>query len=224
MEDKKIKKPETIVVNIDDKYGGSCFKDTVNKSNTKSRKPEGFVEIYSVDANGIKQKVGKSNLVLLAGREWIVSRICNTENPNITPKQDEFISWFGLGDGGCPVSDPLNPTTPTSDLTSLSNDIVIHETDKDCADLRTGGYYKHPIESFVFQQDLLNEDAWLILKVTTTLSLDDAVGNLSEAGLFTSSSKVGEHTGPFNIFSIVTFPTIVKDNTRQLIFYWYLYC
>jgi len=225
MEDKKIKDPETIVVNVNDNYGDSCIKDSVNSIGTKSRKPEGYVEIYSIDEDGNKQLVGKSNLVLFTGREWIASRICNRKNTSINQDEDEFISWFGLGNAGAPIGDPLNPNIPTNDMTNLSNEISIHASDITCADYRAGAYYKHPLDSIVFQQDALNDDKWLILKVTTTISVDHANGfNLNEAGLFTANSDAGEHTGPFNIFSIVTFPTIVKDDSRQLVFYWYLYC
>ncbi len=225
MKGKKDKKAETIVVNIDDNYGSSCLKDSTNSINSKERKPEGFVEIYSIDKDGKKKLAGKSNLVLYVGREWIASRICNIKNSNITPDPDEFISWFGLGDGGAPVGDPLNPNTPTNTMTGLSNEIPLHATDINLADLRSGYYYKHPLDSIEFQQDALNDDSWLILKVTTTISVDHANGyNLNEAGLFTSDSNSAGHTGPFNIFSLVTFPSIVKDDTRQLVFYWYLYC
>jgi hypothetical protein len=225
MEDKKIKEPETIVVSIDENYGDSCINDAVNNVNAKSRKPKGFVEIYSIDEHGKKQKVGKSNLVLYKGREWIASRLCNKINDDINQVPSEFISWFGLGNGGAPTSAPLAPATPTNDLDSLSNEIPFHASDSSCADLRSGQYYKHPFDTIEFQKDSLNEDSWLILKITTTISVDHANGyNLNEAGLYTSTSNVGGHGGPFNIFSIVTFPSIVKDDTRQLVFYWYLYC
>jgi hypothetical protein len=225
MEDKKIKDPETIVVNIDDNYGDSCIQDSVNSVGTKARKPEGFVEIYSVDENGDKKLVGKHNLVLYVGREWIASRICNLDNSNIAADPDEFISWLGLGNGGTPIGDPLNPNTPVNTTGGLSNEIPVHTSDVSCADFRGGSYYKHPLDSIIFQQDALNDDSWLILKVTTTISSDHANNeNLSEAALYTSNSLTGGHGGPFNIFSIVTFPTIVKDDSRQLVFYWYLYC
>jgi len=227
MEDKKNKNPETIVVNIDDNYGDSCIQDSVNSISASKRKPEGFVEIFSVDKDGNKKLVGKSNLVLFCGREWIASRICNLENtdPSVTAMPDEFISWLGLGNGGAPVGDPLNPNTPADDIDNLSIEIPIHVSDNNCADFRGGSYYKHPLDSIEFKQDDLLDDRWLILKVTTTISVDHANGyNLNEAGLFTSNTDDGGHTGPFNIFSIVTFPTIVKDDSRQLVFYWYLYC
>ena len=225
MEDKKIKEPETLVVNIDDNYGSSCIQDSVNGVDNKARKPEGYVEIFSIDKDGKKQKVGKSNLVLFTGREWIASRICNIKNPGIDQDETEYINWFGLGNGGTPAGDPLNPNVPVNTDTDLSSEIPLHATDTSCADERSGQFYKHPFDSIEFQQDALNDDSWLILKVTTTISVDHANGyNLNEAGLFTSNSNVGGSGGPFNIFSIVTFPSIVKDDTRQLVFYWYLYC
>jgi len=225
MEDKKIKEPETIIVNIDENYGDSCIADGFNKTSTKSRKPEGFVEVYSIDEDGNKKQVAKSNLVLFNGREWIASRIANIDNGSISPNSDEYISWFGLGNGGAPIGDPLNPNAPTNGMTNLSNEIAIHSSDISCADFRAGSYYKHPFDAIEFQQDGLNDNSYLILKITTTISTDHANGfNLNEAGLYTSNSNAGEHNGPFNIFSIVTFPSIVKDDTRQLVFYWYLYC
>jgi len=225
MEDKIIKEPETIVISVDENYGDKCITDTVNSIGSKSRKPQGYVEIYSVDEFGEKKKVGKSNLVLFAGREWIASRLCNVENPNIVANEDEFLSWFGLGDGGTPIGDPLNPNVPVNTMTGLSNEVPMNATDTNYADYRAGAYYKHPFDMVEFQQDTSNNNNWLILKVTTTISIEDVNGyNLNEAALFTANSDAGEHTGPFNIFSIVTFPTIVKDNSRQLVFYWYLYC
>jgi len=225
MEDKSSKTPETIVVSIDEQYGDSCIKDSVASINTKARKPEGYVEIFSIDENGKKQQVGKSNLVLYVGREWIASRLCNITNPNIAPLENEFLNWFGLGNGGAPIGDPLVPNAPTNTMTGLANDIPLSSIDLNCADLRSTEYYKHPFDVIEFQQDDLNDDKWMILKVTTTISIDHANGyNLNEAGLFTSDSDAAGHTGPFNIFSIVTFPSIVKDDTRQLVFYWYLYC
>lgn len=225
MDDEKIKDPETFVVNIGDNYGDSCIEDSVNTASSKSRKPEGYVEIFSIDKDGNKQKVGKSNLVLFKGREWIASRLCGLDNVNINSTPDQFLSWFGIGNEGCPESDPLNPNVPINTMTGLSNEVKFNVNDTSCADLRADGYYKHPFDSIEFQQDPSNNNKWLILKVTTTISTEDANGfNLNEAGLFLSESNAGGFAGPFEIFSIVTFPSIVKDNSRQLVFYWYLYC
>lgn len=216
---------ETIVVEATDKFGESCLMDSMDvKPPIAGRKPEGYVEIYELDKDGNKKLLGKHNLVLYVGREWVASRIVNVENTNITPDEDEFISWLGLGTGGAPVGDPLNPNTPLNTDNGLSTEIGISSSDANCADLRTGLYYKHPFDSVEFQQDPSNNNQWLIIKITTTIGTDDANGNnLNEAGLFTSASSAGAYGGPFNIFSLVTFPTIVKDNTRQIMFMWYLY-
>ncbi len=218
---------ETIHVNVNDNYGDACLKDSINQISEggSKRKPDGFVEIYEVDEKGEKKLIGKSNLVVYAGREYIASRIFNQENVNINPDEDEFVSWFGVGTGGAPLGDPLNPTAPVSTDTSLSTEAVIHSSDTNCADLRGSDYYKHPFDSIEFQQDGANNNQWLIVKVTTTLGADDANGNnVNEAALFTSDSIAGGHGGPFNLFSLVTFPTIVKDSSRQIVFLWYLYC
>lgn len=226
MEDEKIKEPETIMVNIGENYGDSCIDDSVSSVSSKSRKPEGYVEIYSIDKDGKKQKVGKNNLVVYEGREWIASRIVNVDNPDINTSSPEFISWFGIGDGGTPIGDPLVPNAPSNTMIALSNEVPMNNNDTTCADLRENGYfYKHPFDNVEFQQDESNGNRWLTTKITTTITTQDANGyNLNEAALYISSSKTGGHAGPFSIFSIVTFPSIVKDSTRQLVFYWYLYC
>lgn len=225
MGDEKIIETETIEVNVNENYGDSCIDDSVNATQSKSRKPEGYVEIFSVDKDGNREKVGKSNLVLYNGREWIASRIANVANENIDPTFNQFLSWFSLGDGGAPISDPLNPNLPANTMTSLSNEIPMNTDDTGCADFRDGYYYKHPFDNVEFQQDATNGNKWLVLKIVTTISVDDANGyNVNEAALHLAASKEGSHSGPFGIFSIVTFPTIVKDNSRQLVFYWYLYC
>lgn len=223
---------ETVIVKADDNYVESCLEDSVNAVSTKTRKPEGYVEIFSIDENGNKQQIGKKNLVLYVGREWIASRLCNLNNPNILPSQSQYLSWLGLGNEGCPIGDPLNPNTPVNTLVGLSNDIPISSIDTECGDLRGGYYYKHPFDSIEFQQDPANNNNWLILKITTTISTMDANGyNINEAGLFLCGEAIDSgpgtpqiFAGPFDIFSIVTFPSIVKDSSRQLVFYWYLYC
>jgi hypothetical protein len=101
---------------------------------------------------------------------------------------------------------------------------MINAADSECADYRLVpdiGYYKHPFNPIIeFEQDGDNYNYWLIAKISTTLSADDANGfNISEAGLYTASSNVG----PFNLYARVTFPSIVKTSARQLLFLWYVY-
>jgi len=215
----------THVVKIDDHYG-DCLGDRCLQPRTDDRKgrPQGFVEIFEIDEDGNKKLVGKNNLVLYQGREWVAERLFDTENGNTSTDKDMFISWFGLGEGGCPIADPLTPDAPQSTDTDLDTEVPIHATNTVYADFRSGNYYKHPFDSVTFEQDPSNNSEYLIANCAITIGSDDANGfNLNEAGLFLSTTTSGGHSGPFYLFARVTFPTIVKDSTRQLMFIWYIY-
>lgn len=214
---------------ITDKYG-DCLSDSNNditKRNPNNR-PQGFVEIYEIDKKDTKKLLRKSNLVVYKGREWLLSKVFNKINPNIDSLPTEWINWFGVGNGGCPIGDPLNPIFPTNLDTDLGNSVMINPTDLSCADYRLApdvGYYKHPLNSEVtFEQDGDNYNYWLIGKVSITIGADDANDfYINEVGLFTSDSDVGGYAGPFNLYARTTFPSIVKTFARQLLFIWYVY-
>jgi len=108
------KKIQTIEVVARDYYGEECLADRCNMGDKviERKTPHGYVEIYEVDENNKKKLVGKSNLVLYQGREMLAQRLVNIANSNVTPTKDEFISWFGVGDGGVIPGDPLNPSAP----------------------------------------------------------------------------------------------------------------
>ena len=217
-------------VQAHDYYGDNCLVDKAGKKTGSDRRPQGYVKIFEIDEAGNKKIVGKSNLVVYLGREILAQRLVNQNNSYLsdsTNGKDQFVSWLGLGDGGVNVSDPYTPIAPVISDDGLSSEVMINSTDSSCADLRvipTAGYYKKYFDSIIFETDSLNENRYLILKITTTLSVDDADGEqLSEAGLFTSASSAGGYGGQFNLFARVTFPTIIKDSSRRLIFIWYLY-
>lgn len=220
------KNDKDLLISVSDFYG-NCLADRVSGKRDEIERPKGFVEIYEINEDDDKKLIGKHNLVVYLGREWLISRAFNYQNANITPTYDEYISWFGLGDGGCPIGDPLTPVSPANDDSDLDNSIMIDTTSVTYADYRltpTEGYYKHPFDSLIFEQDSDNYNRWLIMKVTTTVGAGDANEyNLSEAGLFTSESNVGGYSGNFNLYARVTFPTIVKNSARQLVFVWYVY-
>jgi len=79
----------------------------------------------------------------------------------------------------------------------------------------------------------LNDNKWMVIKVTTIIGIDDANGvavggqALNEAGLYTAESNVGgygfQDSTKFALFARVTFPTLLKDSTRRLQFVWYLF-
>ena len=208
-------------------YYGDSLQDVAFSQSTKnlSTGPHGYVEIYEKDENiDNKKLVGKSNLVIYQGREWLLSKAFDTQNDNISADKDEFICWLGLGTGGCPGGDPLDPASPTNIDTDLDTPCGISETDINYADYYDGWYHKHPFDSITFTQDPDNANYWLLMTMTMTISTEDANGfYLNEAGIFTALSNTAGYAGPFNLFARITFPTIVKTSARQLIFVWYLY-
>jgi len=216
---------EKILVKVEDRYGDECLSDSVGKRvNNPNRRPQGFVEIYSIDKDGNKKLIGKSNLVVYLGREWLASRMFNTTNASITPLPTEYICWFGIGTGGAPAGDPLNPTSPTNLDTDLDTEIGFNSTDPTYAEFKSGMYYKCPFDSIAFEQDSDNANSYLVCRVMATIGVEDANGNnISEAALFTAASNAGAYAGPFNMFARVTFPSIVKTIDRQLLFVWYIY-
>ncbi len=218
-------------INAFDYYGDHCLRDSIDKKEMTDKRPKGLVKIYELSDDGNKKLRHKSNLVVYLGRELLAQRLVNTENSYATPTKDEFLTWFGLGDGGVDISDPFVPIAPVISDNSLSSRIMINATDSSCADYHvTGagypetGYYKKPFDSVTFEPDVLNDNRWLVIRVSVTVGANDANGNqLSEAGLFTAASSGGGYSGQFSMFSKVTFPTIVKTDARRLVFVWYLY-
>ena len=219
-----MKKTKDIIVEVEDKYGDHCLGDSCFRSGSEPRRPQGHVEIYEVLEDGKKKLIEKSNLVVYKGRELVAVRLAGADYASITPTKDEFISWFGLGSGGVTVADPFTPISPTNSDSDLANEIPISAVDTTCGDYHDGAYYKHQLDSLDFEQDVYNDDRWLILKTTTTIGSGDANGyQLSEAGLFSSENTAGGYSGAFNLFARVTFAAIVKDSSRRLIFIWYIY-
>jgi len=232
MTDKKIKTTE---IEIRDHYGDECLGDSVNKKSGSGGKPHGFVEIYEEDKNGEKRLVAKPNLVLYQGREQLAQRIVNTNNPLAFPAvntKDEYITWFGLGDGGVLPADPFDPIPPILTDTELASLVMINATDSSAADYHVAGgdypeegYYKIPFDgSPEFEPDSMNDDNYLVIKITATVGVDDANNyQLSEAGLYTAASSAGGYAGSFHLFARVTYPSIIKTSDRRLIFRWFLY-
>lgn len=221
---------KTFEINPHDHYD-RCLTDSVNKPNKKDNiKPKGYVEIFEQELDGKTKLLGKHNLVLYNGREWLAQRMVNKNNANVTSTYSDYISWFGLGDGGVTSGDPFSPLSPVITDTDLASRVMINTSDSSSADYHVvssgypeEGYYKLPFDDISFEQDELNDDFWLKIKINITVGTSDANGKqLSEAGLFTGSSNEPTATN-FNIFSRVTFPSIVKTSDRRLIFNWYLY-
>lgn len=224
-------KEKDVEIKVVDHYGDKCLGDSVNGGGSNGKRPQGYVEIYDVEKNGNKKLVGKHNLVVYLGREMLAQRLVDTENSYSTPTKDEFLCWFGIGEGGVDPADPFDPVAPAIDDTDLESRVMVHPTDSSNADYHVvgvgypeEGYYKKPFQSVAFEADALNDNSWLIVRITVTIAEGDSNGNqISEAGLFSAESSVGGYSGAFNMFARVTFPTIVKTSARTLVFVWYLY-
>lgn len=231
------KKVKDIEVRITESYGDNCLVDQVNKNKTASRRPQGQVHIYEQDEKGRKKLVHKNNLVVYLGREMLAQRLVNTENSSVTPTKDEWLQWFGIGEGGVNLADPLDPTPPINSDEDLNSPLMISDTTSSLyADPHNAGgiypltgFYKkifdqEPENQIEFLTDDLNDDRYLIIKITTTIGSGDANGQqLSEAGLFSASSSSGGYSGNFSLFARVTYPSLIKTSDRRLIFVWYLY-
>lgn len=225
------KKTKDFEVNAYEFYGDNCLGDSVNRKGSGDRRPQGFVKIYEVDENGKKKLIGKHNLVLYQGREWLAQRIVNVNNSNVSSTKDEFLTWFGLGDGGVLPADPIDPIAPALTDTELSSLVMFSASDSSAADYHViggdypeTGYYKIPFDGVEFEQDSYNDDKWLVIKITTTVGVNYANGKqLSEAGLYTAASSAGGYSGQFTLFARVTYPSIIKSVDRRLIYTWFLY-
>jgi len=232
---KKVKDTEIV---IRESYGSNCLGDQVNVNKPASRRPQGEVHIYEQLENGRKELIHKSNLVVYLGREMLAQRLVNTNNALVTPTKDEWVQWFGVGDGGVLPADPLDPTPPIISDDDLYSSVMISDTTSALyADFHTSaeagypstGFYKkifdqEPTNQIEFQTDILNDDRYLVIKITTTIGVNDANGQqLSEAGLFSAASATGGYSGNFSLFARVTYPSLIKTADRRFIFVWYLY-
>jgi len=225
-------------------YGDECLVDQVNVNKPSSRRPQGEVHIYEETDDGKEKLIHKSNLVVYLGREMLAQRLVNVDNSAVTPTKDEYLQWFGVGEGGVRPADPLDPTPPINDDVCLYSPVMISDTTSALyADPHTAGFsrpeddflypstgfYKkifdqEPTNQIEFQTDILNDDKYLVIKITTTIGVNDANGQqLSEAGLFSAESSAGGYSGQFSLFARVTFPSLIKTSERRLIFVWYLY-
>jgi len=213
-----------VLVKVEERYGGECLIDSYSKKlGPTVRRPQGHVEVYEVTKDNKKRLLRKSNLIVNVGREMIAQHTLNVES-SASPDKDEFVWWLGLGSGGTNPGDPFDPVPPVVSDTDLDTEIPINAVDTTCADFHDAAYYKHPFDDVTFEEDTNNDSAWLIARVVTTLGSTDAVDQqINEAGLFSATSTAGGHSGPFHLFSRVTFPTVLKTSENQLIFVWYLY-
>lgn len=223
-------KEKDVVIEAKDFYR-DCISDGVDRPKRSiDTRPSGYVEIFEVDETGHKRLVSKQNLVVYLGREWLISRAFNLDNTSILPAANQFVGWFGIGDGGCYSYDPLDPIPPTNLDLDLNNKIPFNSTDAtygeylDSTSTSDIGYYKKKIDIIEYLQDIDNSDKYLIGRTTNIIGIDDGNGRtVSEAALYVAESLADGLAGPFHMYAKITFPTLVKSSTRHIVLIWYLF-
>lgn len=212
------------------------FKDKLTSLKDKvispKKRPRGFVQVFENNNNELKKITESNNLVVYAGRNWLMKRAFNQlTTTQASPGINSYISWFGLGVGGS-TSNLLTPVTPILTDDDLYNQIVINANDPACAyDGRL-----HPFDNVVFEEDDDNQSELLIANVTTTIGENDANGpsgsvgesayyDLNEAALYISNTHVSNSFDPssLKLFARVTFSTTRKTSNRQLVIMWKIY-
>ena len=198
---------------------------------------------------------GRETLAQMLVRENTVDEDGNPPLVAVAGNKDHFLTWFGLGQGAADTEcspgsgDVFAPEPPTNEDKELACPVMINVSDSSSADYHfindpsypggncqgTGGLYpatgnyKHPFNAVSFEQDNLNDNKWIVVKISIVIGIDDGNGTnpagqaLNEAGLYTAASSVGGYSGGFALFARVTFPTLLKDSTRRLQFVWYLF-
>ena len=187
---------------------------------------KGYVEIYENDINDNKRLVDKQNLIVYVGREVLAQMAVHKERISGSNEHSLFISWLSVGNGGATAADPLTPLSPDLTDTGLGGDgsteLVIDSGNTDYIDSGK----KKPFDSLEFLQDDANDNRYLIIKITTTLLREECnTNNVNEAALWlcNSDSSSSADASLLRIFSRVCFSTIQKNDTRELVFVWYLF-
>lgn len=228
--------------NLHDKFGDSPSNQLKGRFRIFERKV-GDSKLYLVKDT--------TNLIVYQGRNWLIQRAFNTDLVSRPGWKSRYISWLGIGSGGAPIGDPLVPTDP--DLTdnsldtqlplgSSANIITLSGKDYHTFDpgypkiLHDGAVSGDPgLSTSCSETDPVDAgsyycDSFLIAESKITIGADEGNGagsqNINECGLYVSPSNdtgYGFSAGDIQLFARVTFSTIVKDSSRELIFSWYVY-
>ncbi len=191
-----------------------------NRKDSNSRPRKNYVEIYDV-TDGQEKLIEKQNLVVYTGREWLAGRMFDIENLALGGVLNtEAVYWFGLGEDGS------SPNASNVDL-GTEIDITTDALKGGDQNISTLEYRKVLFDTIEYEQDSLNDDRYLIIKITVIIPTDDANGyDIAEAALLTNVSDspgIAGAADPWHLFARVAFDSIQKDSNRELKFIWYIY-
>jgi hypothetical protein len=187
---------------------------------------KGRVTIHSIDELGYKKlEVDTHNLVVYTGRAWLLPMLFNIANPSISTGLGLGIYWISFGSGGAPSNNLFSPIPPSSTDTSITT-VTINANDTNLANSGT----MMPVNnssyssSVTYQQDPNLGNQYLIAQVSALLSQTQANNNyINEAALWISNSNNASSATTFAMFAHVTFPSLYKTSSIQLVFNWYVH-
>jgi hypothetical protein len=217
--------------------------DSFGDRKKDGRGPIGRVKIFERRVEGtdkVLYLVGQSpNLIVYHGRNWLMQRAFAQDLSGFTNWNTYKLGWFAIGTGAA-VANPLSPTAPAlSNIALATHGVIGSGTNY----VTVGGRQYHVLDSITYEEDdevttYSGSDNYLVAKVTTTLATNEANNDsgasgysgyeyyqdINEAGLFFSDYKtISPAPTVMQMFARVTFPTIRKTNTTELVFNWYIY-
>lgn len=183
-----------------------------------------------------------NNLVLHKGRTLALRKLFNVLPAGVN--QDTFnqrsVCLFGIGSGGTPVSNPFQPTPPTSLDSDLNTKIALRVVDSSRGDrldteeqsLYTDGvtegsaqkFYKKTFNSIELVSNPDQDEVYV--KIGLEISEKDARGALvSELAIYSAKKAANVYTD-YEIFSRITFQTesLNESTNKALLINYYVYC
>lgn len=232
--------------------------DSFNKKKKLRKKPSNRVIIREIKTSGnIITLEDTTNLVLYRGRNWLLQRAFNKSMTNRSDSEtdsnwsDKYISWFGVGTGGCEAGNPMSPIDPINEEIGLLAHGNIGGTRSVTVNGKDYHLFDENYPKFLYDTDItetLNSscsetdpgtgeskpcDGFMVAIIEITLNGDESntgIGtnyqDINEAGLFISPSNSRAYsfnTNDMTIYSRVTFSTIRKTEGRKLLFTWFVY-
>jgi len=219
--------------------------DSFSENQKSNLRPRGEVKIFEKRIEGTEKKlylVGQSsNLIVYHGRNWLMQRAFGQDYNTgaFSGWSDLKIGWFAIGTGAAP-SDPMTPTAPTlGDIALATHGTITNGT----SFVTVSAKEYHTFDSITYEVDsdatgYVGYDNYLKAKIQTTLTSTEANSDggasgysgytyyqdINEAGLYFSNvSTVSPPPTTVEMFARVTFATIRKTNTRELVFNWYIF-
>lgn len=177
----------------------------------------GWLEIYN---NNNSELLFKSNKIVYDGREIFAQRVFGENRVTGSGDKDLFLRYMTVGTGGCDPGDPNLPLDPDLEDHGLDTEIVIDLADPDC--IPDGK--KKKFASVEFLQDINNNNRYVIAKATVVIGRTQCNGqSLNEAGLWFSDNSNPAAATRFVLASRITFPSITKNDTLELVLAWYYF-